>query len=181
MNIAHIEDHSLIYGPGIRFVIWVQGCSIHCKGCWNKEMWSFKKQNDISINELYRKILIEKEHIKGITILGGEPFDQYDELLKLIKLIWKTNLSIILYTGYTLNELEEKNKTEILNYLDIIITNRYDKNYRTESEGLIGSSNQEIKFLTNRYSNKDLSENNEIEISINENGQIIMYGYPYDF
>jgi len=180
MNIAHIEEQSFIYGPGCRFVIWTQGCSIRCKDCWNKDMWSFETKNEISTDKIFEKIINEKKYIEGITILGGEPFDQYENLLTLIKQVRKTDLSIILYTGYRLNELKDKNRTEILDYIDIIITDRYDKNYRTENGGLIGSSNQEIIFLTNRYSEKDLSKNNEIEISINENGQINMYGYPYE-
>lgn len=180
MNIAHIEEQSFIYGSGCRYVIWTQGCSIRCKDCWNKEMWSFDKKNEISTNELFEKIIAEKEYIEGVTILGGEPFDQYEDLLTLIKQVRKTDLSIIIYTGYSQNELKDKNRTEILDYTDIIITDRYDKNYRTEKGGLIGSSNQEIRFLTKRYSKNDLSKNNEIEISISENGQINMYGYPYE-
>ncbi len=178
MNIAHIEEQSYIYGAGCRFVIWTQGCSIRCKDCWNKEMWSFKTKNKISTKKLFEKIINEKEHILGITILGGEPFDQYEELLFFVKQIKKTDLSIIIYTGYSINELKSKNKTEILNLIDIIITDRYDKNYRTENGGLIGSSNQKIKFLTKKYTKNDLPKNNAIEISINENGQINMYGYP---
>ena len=177
MNIAHIEETSLIYGPGIRFVIWTQGCSIRCKDCWNKEMWSFKTKNEILTDKLFENLTNEKIDIEGVTILGGEPFDQYEELLTLIKKIRETNLSIILYTGYSLNELENENKTEILNFIDIIITDRYDKNYRTENGGLVGSSNQKIHFLTNRYSNVDLSKTNESEISIDENGKIFIYGY----
>ena len=180
MNIAHIEEQSYIYGPACRFVIWTQGCSIRCKDCWNKEMWSFKVKNEISTKKLFKKIISEKTYIEGITILGGEPFDQYEELLNLIKQIRQTDLSIILYTGYSFNELKDKNKTEILNLIDIIITDRYDKNYRTENGGLIGSSNQEIMFLTKKYTKNDLPKNNEIEISINEIGQINMYGYPYE-
>ena len=123
---------------------------------------------------------INKTLKNGVTILGGEPFDQYEELLTLVKQIRRTDLSIILYTGYSKNELKDKNKTEILNFIDIIITDRYDKNYRTENGGLIGSSNQEIEFLTKKYTKNDLPKNNEIEISINKNGQINMYGYPYE-
>ncbi len=180
MNIAHIEEQSYIYGTGCRFVIWTQGCSIRCKDCWNKEVWSFKTKNKISTKKLFGKIINEKIYIEGITILGGEPFDQYEKLFILVKQIRQTDLSIILYTGYSENELKDKNKIEILDFIDIIITDRYDKNYRTENGGLIGSSNQEIKFLTNRYTKNDLPKNNEIEISINENGQINMYGYPYE-
>ncbi len=177
MNIAHIEETSLIYGPGIRFVIWAQGCSIRCKGCWNKEMWSFKIKNEISTDELFNKIINEK-NIEGITILGGEPFDQYEELLALIKRVRITELSIILYTGYTILELEKANKTEILGYIDILISGRYDKNYRTvEYGGLVGSSNQKIHFFTEKYSMEDIPKQNETEISIDENGKIIIYGY----
>ncbi len=176
MNIAHIEETSLIYGPGIRFVIWTQGCSIHCRDCWNKEMWSFITKNEISTNKLFCNI-IKENNIEGVTILGGEPFDQYEELLILVKQIRKTDLSIILYTGYSFNELKNENKTEILNFIDIIITDRYDENYRTRNGGLVGSSNQVIHFLTKRYSNIDLSKINESEISIDENGKIMIYGY----
>jgi len=181
MNIAHIEEQSIIYGPNSRFVIWVQGCSIHCNGCWNKEMWSFKTKNIITTTSLFKQIEKEKKSIEGITILGGEPFDQYEELLSLLKQIRKIELSIIVYTGYSIEEITNKQETEVLNYIDIIITNQFDENQKTEKGGLIGSSNQEIVFLTNRYSKNDLSKQNEIEISINENGQINMYGYPYNF
>lgn len=177
MNISHIEETSLIYGPGIRYVIWIQGCSIHCKGCWNKEMWSFKTKNEISINNLYEKIINDKELIQGITILGGEPFDQYDELLILLKQIRKTDLSIILYTGYTLVQLQEKKQTEILNFIDILITAPYKEELRTLKDGLIGSTNQKILFLTETYKQKDISNINESEISIDENGKINIYGY----
>jgi anaerobic ribonucleoside-triphosphate reductase activating protein len=177
MNIAHIEDKSLIYGPGVRFVIWVQGCSIHCKGCWNKEMWSFEKKNEISLDEIISEIKKEINFIEGVTILGGEPFDQYEELFALVKKIKDLDLSIILYTGYTIAELKEKQQTIIFDFVDVLITGRYEVNNRTVEAGLIGSSNQEIMFLTNRYTKNDLPGINESEISIEESGKINIYGY----
>jgi len=176
MNIAHIEETSLIYGPGIRFVIWVQGCSIHCKGCWNKEMWSFKTKNEYSIDELLTNIR-SINNIEGVTILGGEPFDQYEDSLSLVKQIKKTDLSIILYTGYEIEELHEMKKTEIFRYIDILISGRFVENLKTMQGGLIGSSNQQFIFFTKKYSMKDLSKINESEISIDENGKISIYGY----
>ena len=176
MNIAHIEETSLIYGPGIRFVIWTQGCSIHCKDCWNKDMWSFETKNKIPVTRLFNKIL-EVSNIEGVTILGGEPFDQYEELLDLVKLIRKTDLSIIVYTGYEINELKQTKQTEIFKYIDILITGRYISKYKTMNGGLIGSSNQKIVFFTNKYSEDNLIKVNESEISIDENGKIVIYGY----
>jgi len=61
MHIAHIEEQSFIYGPGYRFVVWVQGCSIRCKGCWNQEMWSFEDNIILLVNELLVKIENEKK------------------------------------------------------------------------------------------------------------------------
>ena len=176
MNIAHIEETSLIYGPGIRFVIWVQGCSIHCKGCWNKEMWSFKTKSQYSIEKLISKIK-ETKNIEGVTFLGGEPFDQYKELLLLVKEINKINLSIVLYTGYEIFELKQCDKTEIFNYIDILISGRFIENFKTMQGGLIGSSNQDIIFFSNKYTTKDIPDFNENEISIEDNGKVIIYGY----
>ncbi len=178
MNIAHIEKSSLIYGPGTRFVIWTQGCSIRCKGCWNKEMWSFKRKNEISAKELVKKIEKNSRFIEGVTILGGEPFDQYDELLELVKQIKKKNLTIMLYTGYTLKELASTHKNEILEFTDILITGRFIEEKKTMTGGWIGSSNQKIHFLTPAYSPKNIPPRNETEISFDdETGQILIYGY----
>ena len=179
MNIAHIEETSFIYGPGMRFVIWVQGCSIHCKGCWNREMWSFETKYEYSIDELVTKIR-NTNTIEGVTILGGEPFDQYNECLQLVAQINKLDLSIILYTGYEIEELEETRKTDILKHVDILISGRFIENLRTMRGGLVGSSNQQVHFLTEKYSSKDLADRNESEISIDENGKITIYGYETD-
>jgi len=179
MNIAHIEENCFVYGPGCRFVIWTQGCSIHCDGCWNKEMWSFDTINEISMHKLTEQIENEIESIEGVTILGGEPFDQFDELKKLVKQIRKLDLSIIVYTGYSLNELLKKNYTKIYEFIDILISEKYDNSKRSDNGGLIGSSNQKITFLSNKYSKEELPLNNQIEISINSNGQINYYGFPY--
>ncbi|WP_370425056.1 4Fe-4S single cluster domain-containing protein [Tenacibaculum dicentrarchi] len=177
MNISHIEENSLIYGPGIRYVIWTQGCSIKCKGCWSKDTWSFKTKNIKSTIELLTNITKDKE-LEGVTILGGEAFDQYNELLDLIKEIRKTKLSIILYTGYKITELKREKKTEVLEFIDVLITGRYvEEKKNIQSGGLVGSYNQEIIFYSKKYSKNDLVELNESEISIDENGKISIYGY----
>jgi anaerobic ribonucleoside-triphosphate reductase activating protein len=178
MNIAHIEDHSFIYGPGCRFVIWVQGCSIRCKGCWNKEMWSFKTKNEISVLELMNRISNEVSTIEGITVLGGEPLDQFDEILELLKHCKNIQLSTMLFTGYEMTEIAEKQMTSILDNLDILITGRYDKTKRTLNHQWIGSTNQEIHFLTDRYAEYKIENNNYTEITINADGSTTILGFP---
>ena len=178
MNIAHIEDHSFIYGPGCRFVIWVQGCSIHCKGCWNKEMWSFKTKNEVSVAELTKRIIGESDIIEGITLLGGEPLDQFEEIIELLYECKKNGLSTMLFTGYEMTEIAEKQMTLIHDNLDILITGRYDKTKRTMNHQWIGSTNQEIHYLTERYNNFTIVNSNYIEISIDDFGKIETFGFP---
>jgi anaerobic ribonucleoside-triphosphate reductase activating protein len=177
MNIYHLEDSSFIYGPGCRYVIWVQGCSIRCKGCWNKEMWPFDIVNDIPVNEMVSFILKEKDIIEGVTILGGEPFDQFDELLELTKQIKKMDLSIIVYTGYEKKELVQKHYLDILNYIDVLISGRFIEHQKTLQTGLTGSSNQLIECISDKYTNDCFVTSNEVEISILETGAIDIYGY----
>lgn len=127
MNVAHIEKQSFIYGPGCRYVIWVQGCSIRCDGCCNKEMWSFDNRIVLSIEEILQDINSKINYIDGITLLGGEPLDQFDEVSKLILECKKICLSIMLFTGYELKEIKSKKMDSILKHIDILITGRYDK------------------------------------------------------
>jgi len=178
MNIAHIEEHSYIYGPGCRFVIWVQGCSIRCSGCWNQKMWSFQKRNEITIQSLLKKISKETEHIEGITLLGGEPLDQYEEVVSLLVACRNINLSTMVFTGYEMNEIYDKGFNKILNYSDILITGRYEKKKRTINHQWIGSTNQNVLFLSDRYKNYELMNKNFVEISIDESGKITTLGFP---
>lgn len=178
MNIAHLEEHSFIYGPRCRFVIWVQGCSIRCKGCWNKEMWAFEDRIILSVKDLLLKIKNEKELIEGITLLGGEPLDQFDEVYELLVECRKLGLSTMLFTGYEMTEIIEKQMLSLLDNLDILITGRYDKTKRTMNHQWIGSTNQEIHFLTDRYADYQIENNNYTEITINEDASLTILGFP---
>ncbi len=178
MNIAHIEPYSFIYGPGCRTVLWTQGCSIQCKGCWNTQMWSFEPKMQYSIHELLSQILENKPHIEGITLLGGEPLDQYQDTLELCQKTQENGLSVMLFTGYEMNEIEEKNMQDILLCTDILITGRYDLTKRTLQHQWIGSTNQEIHFLTEKYSQYNVQNNNYVEITLTDTGALNILGFP---
>jgi anaerobic ribonucleoside-triphosphate reductase activating protein len=178
VNIAHIEEQSSIYGPGCRFVIWTQGCSIRCKGCWNEAMWNFAPKLELSASQLFDKITRYKDRIEGVTILGGEPLDQYDETLSLLQLCVKAGLSTMLFTGYDIQEITEKSMEEITKNLDILITGRYEETKRTLRHQWIGSTNQEIHFLSDRYKRYSLKNMNYTEVSIDEDGSITVLGFP---
>jgi anaerobic ribonucleoside-triphosphate reductase activating protein len=178
MNIAHIEPQSFIYGPGCRFVIWTQGCSIHCKGCWNSEMWDFTPKREMPVTEIFKQILQYQDSIEGITLLGGEPLDQYEETLSLLTSCVKSGLSTMLFTGYEMQEIEKKSMSAITENLDILVTGPYEEQNRTLYHQWIGSTNQRIHFLTTRYTDYTIKNKNYTEVSINEDGSITILGFP---
>ena len=176
MNIAHIEEQSFIYGPGCRYVIWVQGCSLHCKGCWNKEMWSFDKHHEYTIQQLFS--MISNENVEGITILGGEPLDQFDEVYALCRKCKQKNISTMVFTGYELTEITSSKMASIKGVVDILITGRYIESLRTIDNQWIGSTNQQIIFLSDRYSDYKIINANYMEIDIDEDGKCTILGFP---
>ncbi len=178
LNLHSFESISEIYGPGKRFVIWTQGCNLKCKGCWNKETWSFKENLIFIPRKLLDKIL-KYEDIEGITILGGEPLLQKESLFDFIKLVKKeTDLSIMLYTGFEKDEFTTLDK-KIISKIDILIAGRYIEKKRDLFLTWRGSRNQKIEFISDKYNKNDIPfESNMIEIDINPNGSIKLMGYP---
>ena len=179
MRIAHINNNSSIYGFGNSFVIWTQGCKLRCKGCWNDSMHSFEGGEEISIENIVAQI--KESEINNVTILGGEPLDQLEETIKLMDNIKKLDIGIILYTGYEKEEIENSNKNRVLNYADILISGRYIEEKRNINNHLYGSENQIMDFITDRYKKENIINGTYVEIDIDENGKINMYGYPDDF
>lgn len=178
MNIAHIHPDSQIYGPGNRLVVWTQGCSIRCPGCWNTAFWDFVPVTEVAPSALVEMALAGEGRVEGITVLGGEPFDQYVELLKLAELIRETPLSLMLYTGYTLTQLDEAGKTEILALTDILVEGPYVHRLRDMQLLWRGSSNQVVHYLGDRYAGEAFFDVRHIELLLHPNGAVTTYGYP---
>jgi len=177
LNINSIELVSEIYGPGKRTVIWVQGCKIRCKGCWNTEMWSLKKNKLFKISNLV-KLITSTSETEGITILGGEPLHQSKDLLKLVKKIKKLGYTVMLYTGYERNEIHKPSQRDLCNMSDIIVYGRYIEEKRNIYLMWRGSSNQEIMYNTEKYKKYPTTDNNYVEVIINKSGEITYLGYP---
>jgi anaerobic ribonucleoside-triphosphate reductase activating protein len=177
LNIGHRSERSEIYGPGVRAVIWVQGCTLACPGCWNKEFWPARGGETVHVKELL-DWLSSIDDIEGITLLGGEPLQQPEAVLTLLQGARELGLSIFLYSGY---EREELNSVQLqcLELADIAVLGRYEEKERDLGLRWRGSANQIVEFLTSRYSTEDwMEEMQEIEIKIEEDGSISAYGYP---
>ena len=141
-------------GPYIRMGVWVQGCHRRCPGCIAPGSRSFDGGKIVPISTIVNAFVSEKAH-EGITISGGEPFLQAFELCKLIDLIRvQRDCGIILYTGYTIEELQSSEAphyaSELLRRIDLLIDGPYMQELNDDAS-LRGSSNQRLILLSERY------------------------------
>ncbi len=149
LRISHTEANSTLLGPFNRFIIWVHGCCFDCEDCLaiNTRFGAYK---EVDVNDLAEEII--SSACEGITISGGEPFLQAQELSRLIELVKEhRDIGVIVYSGFTLREIEDDSeKLPLLKHVDILIDGRYEKNL-DDGRAYVGSSNQIIHYLTKRY------------------------------
>jgi anaerobic ribonucleoside-triphosphate reductase activating protein len=175
MRVAEIVESSRIYGPGSRTVLWLQGCSIQCEGCWNDELWSFSGGRKMSSEEIIQ--ILQNNTDVGLTLLGGEPLDQAPAVLELIENCHTSGFDVMLYTGYELEELSKVQK-QCVEQSDIVIHGRYVEDLRSENLLWRGSTNQDILINSQKYHDLELEERRQMEIHIDELGQVKVIGYP---
>jgi anaerobic ribonucleoside-triphosphate reductase activating protein len=173
-------------GPGARIALWMQGCKIHCKGCINPELHDCKAGRQVEVASLvlaFSKIITPFD---GITITGGEPFDQYEALIAFCAFAKKiTGIHIFVYSGYTLTQLFQKfpDRT-FLKYIDLLKAGPYINNLN-ENEYFRGSTNQQLYSFESdksgkiKFSVKPFSETvNKWSAGIDENHNIFLTGIP---
>lgn len=179
LNIYKIIERTEVEGPGVRFCIWVQGCKKHCPECFAKETWEFGAGQNYTTDEIFSRIMAQKD-IEGVTFLGGEPFEQAQELVVLAKKIKAQNLSVVCFTGYTIEELKAKNSSAVnrfLKYIDLLIDGGFEKEKFDLSRPWVGSSNQRYIFLSDFYSQEDIVQyKNKIEARIGLDGKLEING-----
>ncbi|MDR0550797.1 MAG: 4Fe-4S cluster-binding domain-containing protein [Spirochaetaceae bacterium] len=128
---------SICDGPGIRTVIFLQGCKKHCEGCHNPETWNINGGKVMPISDVVRAVSSELK-TKRVTISGGEPLLQKESVLLLITELKKRSFDIALYTGYSITDVPDN----ILDKIDYIKTGEYRQELRTSVAAYIGSTNQ---------------------------------------
>jgi anaerobic ribonucleoside-triphosphate reductase activating protein len=177
IRVAEFLDRSDIYGPGMRSVIWVQGCTLACKGCWNTEFWAHAGGEMKTVSELHNQ-LMAVEGVEGVTILGGEPLQQAPALLDLLRMQDAEKRSIMLYSGYEENELNEVQQA-CVDLSDIVILGRYVESLRNVNLRWRGSTNQVLFSPTGRVDVEGVEDGErEVEFHIQSDGRFIMVGYP---
>jgi anaerobic ribonucleoside-triphosphate reductase activating protein len=160
-------------GPGRRMVVWFQGCTLGCPGCFNPATHvaaGMVTDLDVVIAEL------AKADVEGLTLSGGEPMQQAPAALELLLAARRRRLSTLMFSGYTRDELAAQALgPAVLAHLDVLIDGRYQAGERHAAD-LRGSSNQTIHVLTGRHTRAEVEATPEAEITIGLDGSLAVTG-----
>jgi anaerobic ribonucleoside-triphosphate reductase activating protein len=156
LQIAQIVPCTEAEGPGRRFALWVQGCPLRCPGCCNPEMLPFEGGTAMSLSNVVAQIEDEAhEHdIEGITLLGGEPLAHVTGAAALARAAQRCGLTVMVFSGYTLEEarqLPDPAVAELLALTDILVDGQYIREQPETRRRWIGSVNQRVHLLSDRY------------------------------
>ncbi len=176
-RIHAIEPLSRANGPGTRFVIWFQGCSLACPGCFNPLSHDPRDGEVQGVERLFDRIAATAG-IEGVTLSGGEPFQQPEALLALVQSVRQRlpQLSLLVFSGYTHKEiLRLPTGPATLACIDVLIAGRYAQT-RPHGHGLLGSANQRVHHLTGRYTPDAIRQVPPAEIRIAADGSITVSG-----
>ena len=160
-NVAFIKLCTKTEGPFDRCCIWFQGCNLNCKGCCNKDLQALKPNHIVSLDNLVDivKEAKEKYNIEGITLSGGEPSLQKG-LIVFNNEMHKLGLGIIMFSGKRKDELN----SDLVNSVDLLIDGPFIESKMDNSRVLLGSTNKNLSFITNRYIDKAEYFNNSVAI-----------------
>jgi anaerobic ribonucleoside-triphosphate reductase activating protein len=177
LNLHAMHWNSRANGPGNRAVFWFQGCSLRCLGCFNPETHAHAPRLLVPVSELLGRIEQCQATLEGITVSGGEPLEQPTGLLHLLCGIReRTRLSVVLFSGLTRDRIKGLPVgPEILAAADILIAGPFVRELRM-ANGLRGSSNQEIRLLSNRYDLDQITGTPVGEVHIDPRGIVSVTG-----
>jgi anaerobic ribonucleoside-triphosphate reductase activating protein len=184
--VAQIVAQTQAEGPGLRFAVWVQGCPMRCPGCCNPEMLPLDRGGE----QLEVQALLERingvEGLEGLTLLGGEPLAQAAACALLAAAVQRAGLTTMVFTGYTLAQLQQGAADDpawarLLAATDLLVDGPYQQDQPELRRRWIGSANQQLHLLSERYEADDprFAEPNSVEIRLDPaTGQLTVNGWP---
>ncbi|MBP5427573.1 MAG: anaerobic ribonucleoside-triphosphate reductase activating protein [Clostridiales bacterium] len=157
IRIAGIVDESIVDGPGIRFVVFTQGCSHNCKGCHNPKTHSYKGGTLVRVGDIIERMK-KNPLLDGLTISGGEPFDQANVVSILAHCAKKMGYNVWTYTGYLYEDLVKRAKTDLgcktlLENIDVLVDGEFDQTKMDANLKFKGSTNQREIQIGQMYCN----------------------------
>ena len=186
LNVAAWVSASQAEGPGLRAVLWVQGCDKRCPGCCNPGLLPIVTRELVTAASMVEKMMTAKAAfgIEGITFLGGEPMLQAKGLAEVAIAAQAAGLSVMVFTGYTVQELtllRPDGAQTLLDATDLLVDGPYMADQPDTARSWVGSKNQRFHYLTARYGSaiepiKDSMR--DLEIRIGRNGTARINGWP---
>lgn len=140
MRIAGIVRDSIVNGDGVRDVVFVQGCGKRCKGCHNPDTWDYNGGCHRFIGDLANEL---SDSSNNVTISGGEPIDQFEDLLELCRMLSEQGKTIWVYTGNVVDPTKSI-YARLARYVDVIVDGRFVEELKDPDLKFRGSSNQRI-------------------------------------
>jgi len=183
LSVAQIVPVTEAEGPGVRFALWFQGCPLRCPGCCNPEMLRFEGGTPLRLADVVAQVeAAARDHgVEGVTLLGGEPTAHARGAAALARAMRERGLSVMAFSGYTLEELRARRDPDIdalLALTDILVDGPYLRDQPDTERRWIGSTNQRIHFLTDRYHHDEQwRERNTLEIRL-QDGELTVNGFP---
>ena len=181
-SIAQIVERTEAEGPGTRFAVWFQGCPLRCPGCCNPEFLPFKGGEATAVTTLCQRLRDTHESmpLEGVSLLGGEPFAHVEAAALFAEYAQSLGLGVMIYTGFTLEALQAKPEMQrLLNATDLLVDGPYVREQPEPRRRWIGSTNQRLHFLTQRYDPTDdcWTQRNTLEIRVIQN-EVSINGFP---
>ncbi len=173
LNLALVVGCTEAEGPGRRMAIWVQGCPLRCRGCCNPEFLADVPRHQRHVDDVIAELRRAHEAfaLEGISLLGGEPTRQAAALAVVAEAAQALGLSVMVYSGFTLHQLNNEGDVDVMRLLaatDLLVDGPYDDMQRTTDRRFIGSANQVLHCLSDRYRPDDVrfSQPNTVELRI---------------
>ena len=166
LRIAGTVNDSIVDGPGIRYVIFTQGCPHHCEGCHNPQTHDFSGGQDADVEKVISEIL-GNPILSGVTFSGGEPFCQVEALVPIAEVIKEKGKHLMIYTGYLLEQLQKMEKPAVdrlLELADVIVDGPFVLAERNLTLSFRGSENQRVIDM----------------VKTRASGEIVLYKSDYD-
>ena len=178
LNIAAFLPRSKANGPGLRSVLWVQGCPFRCEGCFNPDFLPFHGGQAVGVDEAANWLLAEPD-TEGVSFSGGEPFAQADALAEVAAQVKAAGKGVLIFTGYeseTLRNSANPGIRRLWSLADLLVAGPYRADQPCR-EPLRASANQELVFLTDRYRAMELGRR-RVEFRIGAGGEVSVTGFP---
>jgi len=176
-------------GPGCRYAIWLQGCSIRCAQCCNPHLFDPRGGESVPVTALLEEVRGLVGTIEGVTVVGGEPFDQARSLAEFLQRVRSLGLGVIVFSGFRIEELRARRDPAVAAALaatDVLVDGPYLASEPETARRWVGSHNQRFHYLTQRYDPSIEQATAEaadftVEVVIRADGTCAIHGWPEPF